>query len=233
MLCVLAIWMSAHAEAQDLSAHASAPTPCDTLDINYPVDEPSVLDGNIFLPAFIRDQIRLKQYIRDPRFLQLRRLCNDTAAVDAVFLKSLEIADDNIGYALLISLFATMDHYKLGLKIPLLGVLWLPLTTESDSVFRVRYKHLPRKVLPDSVGRTERDTDKLQHFFGSAYIAYSTNSRAFANFIGNSIEVGEDAFVVGGVNDERDKYANRLGQQFGLRLLEEEGVVPSDVLWAK
>jgi len=205
--------------------------PCDTIDVDYPVDEPSFIDGINFVPSILRDQLLLKRYIRDPRFLDVRRLCSDTSAVDAIFLRSLEIADGDIGRALLVSLLGTMDHFRVGLRLPLAGVLWLPLTTETEEVFGIRHTHLPRRVLPDSAGRTASDRDKLQHFFGSAWVAYLTNSQWLANVFGNFVEAGEDAFVVGGVNDDRDKYANRLGQEFGLRLLDEDGVLPSDVLW--
>lgn len=196
-----------------------------------PEDDHAWLDLSALLPGFIRDQIELKRFIRDPRFAALRVQCTDTTAIDAIFLRALEIADGDIQYALFIALFGTMDHYRLGLRIPLLGVLTLPLTTESESTFRLRHQHLPKHVLPDSVGAHESDKDKLQHFFGSAYLTYLTHSRGTANLIGNSIEVGEEAFVVGGANDDRDKYANHLGQLFGMRLLEGEDVLPSDILW--
>ena len=175
--------LSAAAQVQ----HAPLMQPCDTLDINYDVDEPPVIDVVDFLPSVIRDQILLKRYIRDPRFTVIRQLCSDTTAVDAIFLRAMAIADGRTGYALLISLIASMDHFRLGLRIPLLGVLWLPLTTETDSTFRVRHHNLPKRVLPDSIGRTESDKDKLQHFFGSAFIAYSTNSRKATEFMGNAI----------------------------------------------
>jgi hypothetical protein len=205
--------------------------PCEAAEINddFHVDASAI--GLFFLPALVRDQTTLKRYIRDPRFLALRRMCTDTAAADAIFLRALDIADGEIQYALLVALFGTMDHYRLGIRIPLLGVLNIPLTTESDSTFRVRYRNLPKRILPDSLGRTESDKDKLQHFFGSAFLAYFTHSRGLANMIGNMIETGEEAFVVGGANDDRDKFANRLGQEFGLRLLEGEELLPSDVLW--
>jgi hypothetical protein len=219
------------AAAQDRFTAAAASVPCDTLECNYDVEGPALFDANDLLPTFIRDQILLKRYLRDPRFMEIRRLCGDSSAIDAIFLRAMEIADDDARYALLIALLGSMDHFRLGLKIPLLGVLWLPLTTETDSVFRVRYEHLPRHVLPDSIGRSTSDKDKLQHFFGSAYLAYLTNSRSIANFFGNAIEVGEDAFVVGGVNDDRDKFANRFGQEFGIRLLDDDEALPSDVLW--
>lgn len=203
----------------------------DTLALNYPVDDESCIDGIDLLPSIVRDQILLKRYIRDPRFLEVRRLCTDTSAVDAIFCKAMEIADDDIARALFVSLLGTMDHFRVGIRLPVLGVLWVPLTTETDAVFRVRHDHLPKRILPDSAGRTASDKDKMQHFFGSAWIAYVTNSPSLATMFGNLIESGEDAFVVGGVNDERDKFANTLGREFGRRLLDEEDVLPSDVLW--
>ncbi|HLP14916.1 MAG TPA: hypothetical protein VK470_01585 [Bacteroidota bacterium] len=215
------------------ASHKERSQPCDSSAITYDVDDASPIDLSFLLPPLIADQIQLKRYIRDPRFRALRALCSDTTAADAIFLRALEIADGDIRHALLVAMFGTMDHYRLGLRIPLLGVLNIPLTTESDSTFRVRHRNLPGRILPDSAGLRGGDKDKLQHFFGSAFLTYFTNSRSFANLIGNFIETGEESFVVGGANDDRDKYANHLGQEFGLRLLDGEDVVPSDVLWRR
>jgi hypothetical protein len=46
------------------------------------------------------------------------------------------------------------------------------------------------------------------------------------------IEWGEDLFVVGGANDERDMRANRQGTAFGMALLEDETPLPSTYLTA-
>jgi len=215
--------------------NAVFPNPADSLcDFDYSTEDSSFISYQYFLPPVFRDESTLKRYIRDPRFQQLRRACSDTLAVDAIFARAFEIADGTMSHALLVAALATFDHFQLGIKIPLLGAIYLPLTiVESRKEFAERYTHLPRHVLPDVEGRRKRDRDKLQHFFGSAYLTYIFNSKAIANFFGDFVEWGEPLFIVGGDNDERDKFANHLGQEFGMRLLDGEEVMPSDVLWRK
>ncbi len=200
---------------------------------NYSVDDSSLVDFSYFLPEVFRDETALKRYIRDPRFVQLRRIAGDTIAVNMIFMRALEIADEDISLALLIAALATFDHFRLGIRTVIFGTIYLPLTLESDSAYRARYAHLPRRILPDSLGGRKNDKDKLQHFFGSAYLTYVSNSKAMARSFGDFIEWGEPRFIVGGDFDERDKYANRLGQEFGMRLLDGEDVLPSDVLWGQ
>ena len=215
--------------------NAVFPNPDDSLcDSDYSTEDSSCISYQYFLPPVFRDESTLKRYIRDPRFQQLRRACSDTLAVDAIFARAFEIADGTMSHALLVAALATFDHFQLGIKIPLLGAIYLPLTiAESRKEFAERYTHLPRHVLPDVEGRRKRDRDKLQHFFGSAYLTYIFNSKAIANFFGDFVEWGEPLFIVGGDNDERDKFAHHLGQEFGMRLLDGEEVMPSDVLWRK
>ncbi len=200
---------------------------------NYTVDDSSLFDFSYFLPEVFRDETALKRYIRDPRFLRLRRIAGDTIAVDMIFIRALDIADEDVSLALLIATLATFDHFRLGIRTAIFGAIYLPLTLESDNAYRERYTHLPRRILPDSLGGRKNDKDKMQHFFGSAYLTYVFNSKAIARSFGDFIEWGEPRFIVGGDFDERDKYANRLGQEFGMRLLDGEDVLPSDVLWGR
>ena len=48
--------------------------------------------------------------------------------------------------------------------------------------------------------------------------------------LGNLVEIGEDAFVVGGMNDERDKHANADGLRFGTIARSDPNTRPSDHL---
>ncbi|MBI2428615.1 MAG: hypothetical protein HYV29_07455 [Ignavibacteriales bacterium] len=198
-------------------------------DWYYSTDDSSFIDPTNFLPTIFKDEAHLKRYLRDDRFYALRKSHDDTLAVDAIFDRAMLIAEDDVKQALLISTLAVMDHRRLGLRIPLLGSIYLPLTAESDSLFRIRRTHLPKKVLDDK--QRASDKDKLQHFFGSAYVAYVFNSDGIARWIGDLFEIGEDRFVLGGRTDERDKLANEKGREFGLRLLRDARTLPSDVLW--
>lgn len=184
-----------------------------------------------FLPRPLRDEVRLKRYLRDDRFFALRKFYDDTLAVDAIFDRAMLIADNDVQHALFISTVAVMDHRRLGLRLPIIGAVYLPLTAEDDSLFRIRRTHLPKKLLDDNLRAS--DKDKLQHFFGSAYVAFRFHSNAIAEWIGDLLEDGEQSFVLGGRDDARDKLANERGREFGLRLLHDPRVLPSDILWKK
>jgi hypothetical protein len=206
----------------------------DTLWLNdewyYSTDDTaSIVDLTKFLPGFFKNEALLKRYLRDDTFYDLRKTEGDTLAVDAIFDRAMLLADDDVEDALWIATFAVMDHQKLGLRIPLIGSVYFPLTTESDSLFRVRRTNLPKRVLSDK--KQGSDKDKLQHFFGSALIAYISNSDSFTRMIGDLFEIGEDKFVLGGRNDPRDKSANEKGREFGLALTKDKDILPSDILW--
>jgi hypothetical protein len=207
--------------------------PSDTLWLNddwyYSVETSSCIDLTQFLPPLFRDEALLKRYLRDERFYDLRKSYDDTLAVDAIYDRAMLIAEGSIGHALLISTLAVMDHRRLGFRFPLIGALYFPLTFESDSLFRRRRTHLPKKVLNDNPRAS--DKDKLQHFFGSAYITYATGSNLIAEWIGDLLETGEDRFVLGGRDDVRDRLANEKGRTFGSMLIRFPDLLPSDVLW--
>ena len=162
----------------------------------------------------------------------LRREEGDLSAVDAIYEKALEYSWQNIPEALLICTFATMDHRRVGVRLPLVGpLLWFPLTSEFSDEFAGRLRALPSRLYPDTPHDQAGDRDKLQHFFGSAFLAYSARSNDPAERIGDFVENTEEEFIVGGVNDERDKRANGHGRRFGLRLLLDESARPSSFLW--
>lgn len=183
---------------------------------------------NLVLSRFVKDEMDLKRYIRDGRFLEIRRYYGDLVAVDAIYQKAVQLVDYNVRDALLIAFFATMDHRRVGVKIPLLGSIYLPLTAESDSLFTARWANLPSRF--SGGGEFGGDRDKLQHFFGSAYIAYASRSPDVAAIAGSFVEWGESNFIVGGLSDWRDRQANERGRLFGMALEENPRVLPSDFL---
>lgn len=191
----------------------------------------SLFDPVQSLPEPFRAELLLKRYIRDEQFFELRKRTDDTLAVDAIFEQALLLTDSDPGRALFVTMMAVMDHEWLGIRIPLLGTVYIPLTTESDSLFRLRRTHLPKRVLADRPKAV--DKDKLQHFFGSAFLMYVTRSPRIAGWFGDMVERGEASFVMGGSDDVRDREANAKGREFGRRLLKDPAVLPSDVLWGK
>lgn len=184
--------------------------------------------SNVVTPDLIKDTRRIRTYVRDERFAVLLKRCGEMRAIDAIYLKALKVAEHSVGRALFLALVATLEHRDIDLKVPIIGSVGLPLTFEEDSTFNARMNNLPSRIYADS--SPEGDRDKLQHFFGSAYIAYTSESREFARTSGDLVEWGEAKFVVGGVDDDRDRRANSQGERFGHDLLTVKNLLPSDYL---
>jgi hypothetical protein len=184
--------------------------------------------GNAVTPDLVKEARRIRSYIRDPRFGLLVKRCGDMRAVDAIYIKCLQIAEHNVARALFLSLLGTLEHRDLYMKMPLIGFVKIPLTFEEDSLFNTRFGNLPSRLYPDTP--REGDRDKLQHFFGSAYMAYASESRDVAQITGDLVEWSEAKFVAGGVDDPRDRRANKHGERFGHDLLTVKNLLPSDYL---
>jgi hypothetical protein len=127
-------------------------------------------------------------------------------------------------------MMASVEHQNIDIRMPLVGSVRMPLSFEEDSLFKSRINNLPVRVYPDSPNDAHGDKDKLQHFFGSAYLAYASESPEFARSTGNVVEWGEAQFVVGGADDPRDRRANKQGARFGHDLLSVKTLLPSDYL---
>ncbi len=186
--------------------------------------------SNTFTPQLVTDSKRIRAYILDERFEILRNRCGDMRSIDAIYLKALKIADYNIARALFLSFVAVLEHRKINVKVPGFSSLEVPLTFEEDTVFEARIQHLPRHIYADTPPGQVGDRDKLQHFFGSAYLAYSSEASELTRTTGDLIEWGEAKIVVGGAEDTRDKRANNHGESFGRDLLIVKTLLPSDYL---
>jgi hypothetical protein len=185
--------------------------------------------GPFIVPKVFQDAFLLKQYIRSEEFAAFRKRYGDVHAVDAIFHKAMRLSLTNTYEALFISCIATMDHRRFGVNLPVVGpILWFPLTSEFEDEFRDRIRALPSRLYDDTPRSGDRD--KLQHFFGSAFLAIFTESSDAAQRFGDFIEWGEDMFIVDGALDDRDYRANVQGQQFGLRLMSDHRVYPSQFL---
>lgn len=178
-------------------------------------------------PLALQHSVDLKGFLRSRTFARLRTQYGDRRAVDAIFVRAMRLTNNNSGMALLLATAATMDHDMVGLKVPIVE-LYIPLTSESTEEFHLRIGNLPTRIFTDSP--REGDRDKLQHFFGSASITVLFGSSVPADNFGEFVEVGEDAFIVGGKLDTRDRRTNRRGQAFGVALLDDIHHLPSEFL---
>ena len=182
-----------------------------------------------FPPLFIQHGIELKSFLRSKSFRRLRERLGDLRALDALYVRSMQLTDNNTAIALLLSTIASFDHRIVGLKVPIVQ-LFFPLSNESEEEFDGRMRALPNRIYPDTPPGLAGDRDKLQHFFGSAFLTLAFESASGADRAGTFVEEGEDAFIVGGVMDERDLRADRDGQRFGKALLEDNRRMPSEFL---
>jgi len=182
----------------------------------------------ILIPKIFADVTSLRDYIRSEEFAGVRAELGDLQAVDAIFEEASRLCWGNRGEALFAATMATMDHRRVGVRTPVLGAfLWFPLTSEFEDDYDERVKHLPTALYPDSPPGPAGDRDKLQHFFGSAFLAFLSTSTETADEAGRFVEWGEGAFIVEGVSDDRDYRADRHGQDFGMRLLSDPFAQPS------
>ena len=187
--------------------------------------------AGLFFPKLIQDAGRLKEYVTSDEYARLRVQYGDRYAVDALFDRAMTLCWENTYAALFICLLATIEHRRVSFDLPLLGpILSLPLTSEFEDEFQARVAALPGRLYPDSPGGELQDKDKLQHFFGSAFLAHLFESRDASDELGGLVEAGERRFVPDRGIDERDVRANRQGQEFGLALLRDRSLLPSRFL---
>ncbi len=187
----------------------------------------------LFEPKISRVTDDLRAYIRK----DLPPVTHDREAelrhIDMIFRKAMQLSDNSVSTALLAASVAVLNRTYIRPTFPLLGTLTIPLPTEDSADAAARYRKLPRYFFPDSPQDSTGDSDKLVHFFGSAYLTYETGARPIPEAIGKFVESGEVALKLDTAADPRDLFTNELGQEFGRALSDGKKVVPSDYLSAK
>ncbi|MDI6802407.1 MAG: hypothetical protein QME58_00995 [Bacteroidota bacterium] len=199
----------------------------DSSRIDYSAFESMI---TLFPPFLLKNSGELKSFIRDDEFVNFRKQNGDLAAVDLIYQKAKELTRGNTGISLLICSIATLDHYTLGIKIPLIN-LYIPLTSENKEDFQMRTANLPTHFYSNSPSYPYGDRDKLQHIFGSAFLIYVFESEGLAERYSSFVEKIEDRYIKDGNYDERDMEANKDGQRFGLLLMKNKNAKPSDILY--
>ncbi|MFZ0456379.1 MAG: hypothetical protein WCE54_05835 [Ignavibacteriaceae bacterium] len=175
----------------------------------------------------------LSEFIASDYFLNLKKTNNDLELADTLFLRAVKYKDYNYSEALLALTFATVPYKEVPIQFPLIGILDYPLVSANDSVFLVKDKNLPKDFFYDTPKGSFGDKDKLAHFFGSAFISYSSNIFDLGDLIGYFVEVFEQSFKVQSSVDTRDLRTNKLGNIFGDILKKNENALPSQVMLMK
>ena len=145
----------------------------------------------------------------------------------------MELSDKDVSTALLAISIAVLNKTDIRPTLPVLGVIALPLPAEDSTGAASRISNLPRYFFDDSPQDKLGDSDKLAHFFGSAFLTCETGTKRVPEAISNFVEEGEVALKLDDAPDPRDLFANRLGQLFGEALSQGREVIPSDFLTAK
>ena len=172
----------------------------------------------------------ISEFIASDYFKELAKTKSDLALTDTIYLRAVHFKDYNYSEALLALTFAVIPYKTVPVKIPLLGLkLNFPLTSDCDSIFALKNKNLPKEFYDDTPAGNYGDKDKLAHFFGSAYISYTSRIFDLGNLIGYFVESFENKFKVQSAVDPRDMMTNTVGQLFGRILKKNKAILPSDV----
>lgn len=173
----------------------------------------------------------ITKYIASEHFKEMSLNTNDLQLVDSIYIFALTKNNYDYKETLLSLTFALVPFKKVPIQIPFTKIIInYPLISSEDSIFHLKNKNLPKYFFIDSPRNDFGDKDKLAHFFGNAYLSYSTLFFEITNFIGYFVEVFEENFKVDSKIDYRDLYVNNLGKIFARKLKANKNILPSDIL---
>lgn len=167
----------------------------------------------------------ISEYIASDSFLSLKEQKGELQSIDSLYLKALNIARNNVQEALLALTFAVVPYKNVPIRF--LFRFNYPLLSADDSTFKKKNKNLPKYFLADSPKNEFADRDKLAHFFGNAFVAYTSQIFDLTGAIGYFVEVFEENFTPENQIDPRDLKVNKLGEAFGKKLKKDQSLLPS------
>lgn len=173
----------------------------------------------------------ISNYIASEQFAEVRNTSGDLASVDSIYLKALEINNNDYSETLLSLMFATVPYREVPIKLPLFNVIInYPLISADKNIFNKKNENLPRYFFIDTPESNYGDLDKLAHFFGSAFLSYESDIFDLGELIGYFVEVFEESFKVQSKIDFRDIDVNYYGRIFGKLLKNDKSILPSQIL---
>ncbi len=167
----------------------------------------------------------ISEFIASDSFLSLKDNEGELQSIDSLYLKALNITGSNIQETLLILTFAVVPYKNVSVRF--LFRFNYPLFSADDSIFTKKNKNLPKYFLSDSPKNEFGDKDKLAHFFGNAFVAYTSQIFDLTEAIGYFVEVFEENFTPENHIYYRDLKVNRLGEAFGKSLKKDQTLLPS------
>jgi hypothetical protein len=166
--------------------------------------------GALFTPKGYIEGYQLRDLIRSDIYIEETQGMTDREKLDYIYDEAYILTRGDFQSAQLASAVATLEHRTIEIKLLFGASITLPLTFEPQESFTKRVERLPSRVVTDST----EDKDKMQHFFLSAYLKRTLGTNSLVRLLGSFVEAGEDAFIVGGMKDERDLDANEDGIRF-------------------
>ena len=167
----------------------------------------------------------ISEFIASDSFLSLKECEGELQSIDSLYTKALNLTGKDIQEALLALTFAVVPYKNV--PIQFLLRFHYPLLSADDSIFKMKNKNLPRYFLSDSPKNEFGDKDKLAHFFGNAFVAYTSQIFDLTTTIGYFVEVFEENFTPENQIDLRDLKVNKLGEAFGKSLKKDQTLLPS------
>jgi hypothetical protein len=192
----------------------------------------------ILFPFLVSPQVRHLFYAVDSlsKYLAVKQHneINDLYAVDSIYLHAKDQLKGDISETFLSLTFAAVPYNNVPIRLPVIHLMLnFPLISSADSIFKLKDHNLPTRLFFDTPEDDFGDKDKIAHFFGSAFISYSSNIVDLGDLIGYFVEVFEESFEVQNQVDPRDIQANQLGKLFGKIVKKHKNVLPSQVLILK
>lgn len=171
---------------------------------------PLMVFGSLFTPKGYIEGYQLRDLIRSDVYIEETEGMPHREKLDYIYDEAYILSRGDFQAAQLASAVATLEHRTIEIKLLFGASITLPLTFEPEESFTERVERLPSRIYSDST----EDKDKMQHFFLSAYLKRTLGTNLLVRLLGSFVEAGEDAFIVGGMSDERDMHANEEGIRF-------------------
>lgn len=171
---------------------------------------PLMFFGALFTPKGYIEGYQLRDLIRSDIYKEETEGMTDREKLDYIYDEAYILTRGDFQASQLASAVATLEHRTIEIKLLFGASITLPLTFEPEKSFADRVERLPSRIYTDST----EDKDKMQHFFLSAYLKRTLGTNSFVRLLGSFVEAGEEAFIVGGMSDQRDIHANEEGIRF-------------------